>query len=92
MTIDKKALDATQLEYLASAEALQAELLAQGFMATRIEKKADDRCTFLVIYFDGTRDYNISRNYRGDVNVSRLKWESYPNVSPSTRGDTWESR
>lgn len=88
--INRKALDATQLQYLALAEELQENLISCGFMATRIEKAPDDRCTFHVIFFDGTYDYRIYRDYRGNVNVVRHEYKNYPNVSSSTRGEVWK--
>lgn len=90
MAINKKALDATQLEYLAKAEQLQAELIAQGFMATRIEKDENDRCTFKVIFFDGTRDYLITRDYQSNVHVNREEYKFYSNVSSHVRGELYK--
>lgn len=85
MKIDKKTLDTYQLEYLTKAETLQSELIKEGFLATRIEKREDDRCTFDVIFFDGTHDYRVIRDYRNNVTLTRAEWKSYPNVSSHER-------
>ncbi|MES2006874.1 MAG: hypothetical protein V4436_02065 [Patescibacteria group bacterium] len=84
MKINKKALDATQLEYLATAEALQAELLQNGFMASRVIK-GEDRTDFKVVYFDGAHDYNVKRDWHGNVYITRAEYQAYPNVSHTTR-------
>lgn len=85
----REGLDKWQLKYLEKAEILQAELIANGFMASRIVK-GEDRCDFSVIYFDGNRDYKIARDYHGNVYVTRLEYTRYDNVSGSTRGEIWK--
>lgn len=88
MKIDKTKLDSTQLDYLSQAEKLQAELIEQGFMASRIEK-GENRCDFKVIFFDGVNDYEIRRDYQQNIHVNRVKWGNYSHVSSSERGDLY---
>jgi hypothetical protein len=87
MNYKKAELDSTQLEYLAVAEKLQAELIENGFMASRVEKEADSRIDFYVSFFDGEHDYIVKRNYNGHVYIIRKDWPRYENVSSSTQSE-----
>lgn len=82
--VNKKELDDIQLEYLAKAEALQNELIALGFMATRIEK-GDDRTTFNVIFFDGSHDYEIRKGWDNKIYLYRTPYVRYEHVENSQR-------
>lgn len=88
--MNKKGLDETQLQYLAKAEELQKEMLQMGFMATRIEKQKDERCTFNVIFFDGKHDYKVHRGYDMNIYVQRLDYEHYENVSHYSRLEVYK--
>lgn len=87
--INRSKLDTVQLEYLAKAEALQKELMSEGFLATRIEK-GEDHTDFTVIFFDGTRDYTIKRGWDGNVYVHRTEYKRHEYVSSSTRGEVYK--
>ena len=84
-----KKYDSIQLEYLTKAEKLRDELMLNGFLACRI-KKGEDRTDFQVVFFDGTHEYNISRDYNEHVHVTRSDYTRYDNVSLHIRGDTWK--
>ena len=88
MEYNKKKLDTIELEYLTKAETLQAELIASGFMASRVHK-GEDRTDFHVVFFDGTHDYLIKRDYQNNVYVTRKDYGNYQNVSSSTRGEIY---
>lgn len=82
-------LNEIQRKYFAEAEKLQLELARNGF-ATRIEKEEGESCSFLVIYFDGTHNYLITRGWNGYVRVNHLENDWYPNVSSHKRSETYQ--
>lgn len=89
--MNKTNLDEYQLQYLTAAEKLQSELIGQGFMASRV-MKGEDRTDFSVVFFNGTHEYRIARNYLGNITVSRIGTKNdrqvhrnYPHVSNSNR-------
>lgn len=86
--MQKNNYDSIQQEYLQKAKELQNELIFQGFLGTRIEK-GEDRCSFKVIYFDGVRDYLITRDYKNNISVSRLEYARYNNVSSHERAQVY---
>lgn len=88
MSINKNKLDQTQLDYLKVAEKLQAELIENGFMASRIELREDSRIDFQVIFFDGEHDYVIKRDYNNNIQLHRKEWPRYKNISSYIQGET----
>ena len=58
-------------------------------MASRVIM--DDNQNFPVIFYDGTHEYQITRTtYKPEVNVMRLPYERYNNVSHHTRGEIYK--
>ncbi len=88
--IKRASLNEYQLRDLALAETLQSELIAAGFMASRVVHETDNN-NFFVIFYDGTNEYQITRTtYRPEVSVMRLPYERNENVSSHTRSEIYK--
>lgn len=90
MKFNKTKIDQVQLEYLVKAEKLQAELIKNGFLASRIEK-GEDRTDFKVIFFDGEHDYIVRRDYNDNISIVRSDWPRYKHVSTSRNNEVYKN-
>lgn len=89
MNINKIGLSTFELERLSDAELLQVELIKQGFMTSRIIK-SEDRSDYKVVFFDGTHDYIVGRDYNKNVTISRYNQPRYKNVSSHVNNETYK--
>lgn len=89
--VDTSTLEGVAVEYYNNAYKLAEELQAVGFDNLEVKKGVTSWCDFDLFLTVDNVVYTVTRNYQGNVSLSRFPYNIYSNVSSSKRSEVYKN-